>query len=155
MAARSLASDSYTVSFSYPGNANFLAAAPVTSTLRIEGFSSAGNMLTARTHHATVLLQDGRVLVTGGIDAAGNPTNTVEIYCPDTLSPPPSPAQCPNGVGQFAEPTGIDMGLARLRHTATTLPNGDVIVVGGVVGTSNLDELWNPASQTWSSVTIE
>jgi hypothetical protein len=111
-------------------------------------------MLTPRTHHATVLLQDGRVLVTGGMDVAANPTNTVEIYCPDTLSPPPPSTQCPNGLGNFADPAGIDMGQARFRHTATTLQNGKVIVVGGVVGASNLDELWDPASQTWSTVTI-
>ena len=37
------------------------------------------------------------------------------------------------------------MGQARFRHTATTLQNGKVIVVGGVVGATNLDEIWDPA----------
>ena len=46
---------SYTVTFKYSGDSNFLAAAANNASLRVEGFSSAGNMLTERTHHATVL----------------------------------------------------------------------------------------------------
>jgi hypothetical protein len=143
-------SDSYTVTFSYGGDSNFLSATPVMSTLRVEGFSAAGNMLTARTHHATVLLPDGRVLATGGNDGTGNPTNTAEIYCPDTLSSPPVGA-CPAGLGAFSP---MNMNQTRVNHTATVLPNGKVIVVGGVAGSSNLDEIWDPATQTWTNVTI-
>ena len=42
---------------------------------------------------------------------------------------------------------------ARFGHTATLLPNGEVLVVGGIGGNSTLDsdkvELYDPASGTW------
>ena len=48
----------------------------------------------------------------------------------------------------------MNMNQTRVNHTATVLPNGKVIVVGGVAGSSNLDEIWDPATQTWTNVTI-
>jgi len=62
------------------------------------------------------MLQDGRVLITGGFD--GPPSTRVksaEIYDPAT--------------GSFA--TTGSMNLARWLHTTTLLPNGTVLVVGG------------------------
>jgi hypothetical protein len=151
-------SDSYAVTYSFPATTNFQAPPAAMATLRVEGVSSAGAMTTARTHHATVLLTDGRVLATGGDDGTGTPTNTAEIYCPDSyvvpVSPPALPlAQlCPGGLGGFG---AMDMNQPRTRHTATVHPaTGKVIVVGGVVGASNLDEVWDPVAQTWANVTI-
>jgi hypothetical protein len=124
--------------------------------VRVEGFSSAGSMLGERTHHATVLLQDGRVLTTGGNDVSGNPTNTAEIYCPDTL-PTPVPAGCTLNVAAFL---AANMNQAHVNHTATVLPPvspatvGKVIVVGGLAGSSNLDEIWDPGTSAWTNVTI-
>jgi len=63
-------------------NLEFLAAAemfdPVTGT-----FAMAGSLATARTYHTATLLDDGRVLVTGGYGAVA-PLASAEIYDPST-----------------------------------------------------------------------
>jgi hypothetical protein len=63
--------------------------------------------------HRASLLPDGRVLIAGGITNVV--TYTAEIYDPATKS--------------FA-PTGR-MANARFGHTATTFPNGNVLLFGG------------------------
>jgi N-acetylneuraminic acid mutarotase len=46
---------------------------------------------------------------------------------------------------------------ARSQHTATQLPSGQVLVIGGIAGSQDPDqelpELYDPASGTWSSIT--
>jgi Galactose oxidase, central domain len=70
-------------------------------------------------HTATVLL-DGRVLVTGGcvIDGCGEATDTSEIFDPAT--------------GGFT--LAATMTTPRSGHSATRLPTGDVLLVGGYPG---------------------
>ncbi len=60
-------------------------------------------------------LQDGTVLITGGIDDNGDARATAEIYHPDTDS--------------FTF-TNNDMSDPRVDHSATLLPNGTVLVAG-------------------------
>src|SRR5437867_3903377 len=90
-------------------------AAPATGT-----WVPAGTMAAARSGAATVLLTDGRVLVTGGCcDAAGAPLATAEFFNSDgsfTAAPP--------------------MNFARSGHTATLLQDGRVLVAGGWDGTT-------------------
>ena len=43
------------------------------------------------------------------------------------------------------------MATARCLHTATLLPNGKVLVAGGVDGVLSSAELYDPASGTWSA----
>lgn len=80
-------------------------------------FESAGSLLTARQQHAAVLLTDGRVILLGGstrfesLEALAD----VEIYNPAT------------GRGEAAPP----LRSPRERHTATALPGGQILVVGG------------------------
>jgi hypothetical protein len=73
-----------------------------------------GFMSGPRTGHATMLLQTGQVLVTGGWGTRG-PIGTAELYDPNT--------------DQWS-PAG-SMKIARTGHTATLLGNGDVLVAGG------------------------
>jgi hypothetical protein len=73
-------------------------------------------MGTARSYHTATLLDDGRVLLTGGIDAAGAPTRTTEIFDPAT-----------NTIGP-----GPDMTMPRAKHAAVRLASGDVLLVGGM-----------------------
>jgi hypothetical protein len=77
-----------------------------------------GAMATPRFLHSAVPLPDGRVLVLGGQTAVSGPsvpTNTVEVY--DPLSDAFAPA------GSLITP--------RYKMTATLLPNGRVLVIGG------------------------
>ncbi|MFO1322513.1 MAG: kelch repeat-containing protein [Burkholderiales bacterium] len=136
--AGTVPSDTYTLTFTYPGNANFLAAAPATSTLRVEGFSAtAGVMATPRQNHASTLLLDGNVLVTGGlVDGAGNVTASAELYC--TVASGPCTAL---DIGQFKPLAG--MATPRWGHSATLLGDGNVLVAGGVVDTA-----YTPTSST-------
>jgi len=55
---------------------------PVSGTFRV-----AGSMTTARSAHAAVLLKNGRVLVTGGLDDNNNPLASAEVYTPSKLRP--------------------------------------------------------------------
>lgn len=89
-----------------------------------------GSMTAARAGHTATILQDGRVLITGGFsDQTLAGVATAEIYDPATHS--------------FAV-TG-SMALARWSHTATLLPNGTVLVVGGEGVSSNITaEVYDP-----------
>jgi hypothetical protein len=98
-------------------------------------------MVTPRFHHIATLLPDGRVLVTGGMDSeyGGAVLASAELYHPDT--------------GTW-EPTS-PMSVARRNHTATLLPDGTVLVIGGSDGAGALQstaETYDPASGTWSQV---
>jgi hypothetical protein len=88
-------------------------------------FSLTGSMGSARTYHTATLLNDGKVLVTGGGTAAA------ELYDPSS--------------GTFSA-TGI-METGRNSHTATLLNSGKVLVAGGG---SNTAELYDPTSGTFS-----
>jgi hypothetical protein len=86
----------------------------------------AAGMGTARAAHTATLLADGTVLVAGGFDATGTPAATAELYCAVTAGPP---CTAPN-VGTF-QPVAVNMGSARMAHTATLLPDNTVLVAGG------------------------
>src|SRR5207249_6657049 len=84
------------------------------------------------------LLQNGQVLVAGGITPGDIVTNTAELYNADT--------------GTFT-PTG-SMQKARVGFSATRLPGGKVLVEGGGTDTelaTNTAELYDPTTGTWST----
>ncbi len=99
-----------------------------------------------RGNHTATLLTNGKVLVAGGAlasslssSSAGVTTKTAELFDPAT--------------GQW-QTTG-DMRIERESHTATLLPNGKVLVVGGVNNNSYLNtaEVYDPATGAWSYTT--
>ncbi|MBZ4398062.1 MULTISPECIES: kelch repeat-containing protein [unclassified Myxococcus] len=100
-------------------------------------WSTTGDMVVARYEHAATRLQDGRVLVSGGITPLGNGRDA-ELYDPAT--------------GTWTA-TG-SLIAARARHTQTLLQNGKVLVVGGdgTATTQGLGsaELYDPATGTWT-----
>ncbi len=93
-------------------------------------WATTGATATGHFQGAGVVLGDGRALISGGRDASGAPTATVEIYDPDT--------------GLWS-PIG-SMLSARVAHTATLVANGRVLFAGGDVG--GTAELFDPALGT-------
>ncbi|MBI2787150.1 MAG: IPT/TIG domain-containing protein, partial [Elusimicrobia bacterium] len=90
-------------------------------------------MKVGRVLHASVLLADGRVLVTGGSDW---PYNSVEIFDP-VLSTWTAAAPLANG---------------RSLHGAALLPDGRVLVASGWNGGTEMSsaEIYDPVADTWS-----
>lgn len=95
-------------------------------------FQLTGSLNLARKWHTATLLQNGKVLITGGTTSTGL-TATAELYDPAT------------GVFSF---TGNMLG-PRHQHTATLLNNGKVLMVGQVFSTSA--ELYDPATGTFTN----
>lgn len=106
-----------------------------------EVWTTTGSMQHARFRHSATLLPDGRVLVAGGQDLGGFGgvttliLNSVEIYDPTT--------------GKWTSAQSLS--TARYRHTATLMPNGQVLVVGGYYnGFLPTSELFDPIANTWT-----
>lgn len=102
-------------------------------------FVKTGDMTISRMSHSATLLQDGRVLITGGWsgDVDGNYTSSAEIYNPKT--------------GQFTKIP--DMTERRSRHTSTLLKDGRVLITGGSIP-SPYDiasaEIYDPKTNTFT-----
>jgi hypothetical protein len=108
----------------------------------LETWVGGGNMVTARTDAFWSALDDGTVLVTGGLDSAVTQLASAELY--DYLT------------GDFTQ-TG-DMSAARQQHRMVQLYTGKVLVTGGLVtGTNNRAlnsaDLFDPASKTFTLTT--
>ncbi|NNB85442.1 Kelch repeat-containing protein [Corallococcus exiguus] len=105
-------------------------------------WSSAGTLGTAHYNPAVTLLPSGKVMVTGGFVAypASTPLRAVEFYDPATNT----------------WTAGPQMGFARGAHTSTLLPNGKVLVIGGVTTGDTVSnrsiELYDPATNSWVPV---
>jgi N-acetylneuraminic acid mutarotase len=100
-------------------------------------------MSTSRRNHFMIRLTNGKVLVGGGFNANGNVLSSAEIYDPSS--------------GLF---TSIaDMPEPRSQAKVATLPNGNVIVMGGEgasgSGTLRTAIILDISSNTWSSVSSQ
>ena len=95
-------------------------------------FSSTGAMSSSRARHTATLLPGGKVLVAGGVNISA-----VQSGCNlSTSSVPLASAELFDPIqGTFALTTS--MTNVRSRHTATLLPNGDVLVIGGFDANNN------------------
>jgi hypothetical protein len=87
----------------------------------------------ARAEHTATLLNDGRVLITGGnfvdfCNFSSNPLDTAVVFDPATSS----------------YSLGVMMSEPRAQHSATLLADGKVLVVGSTA------ELFDPATSSFS-----
>ena len=104
-------------------------------------WSAAGTMHLRRTNHTATRLLDGTVLVAGGWDDRGLAVRQSELYHPDMEG------------GSWERLVESDLNDARGSHTATLLPDGRVLVTGGLGdGSSNSAEVYVPEEQAWSRV---
>ena len=105
------------------------------------------NMASKRLGHSATTLPDGRILIAGGGYGAYpnyKVLKTIELFDPTTK--------------QFS--AGAPMATGRAGHTATMLPGGKVLVVGGMSAyylsirfavCTNSVELYDPATANWST----
>ena len=106
------------------------------------GFSSAQDMKAARAEHTATLLDDGTVLIAGGLNALSFSQSSAEIFDPAT--------------GAFTSLTSA-MGTPRCLHTATALTNGCVLLVGGSNFGSSVAsaDFFDPSSQTFTTINLK
>ena len=105
------------------------------------GFVPDGEMKAARDPHTAILLNDGSVLIAGGIGATG-PLASAETYNAATNS--------------FT--LTANMNTSREAHTATLLQNGMVLIAGGNGGAASpvalaSAEIYNPSTGTFAATT--
>ena len=103
-------------------------------------------MSSARAFHTATLLPDGKVLLVGGRDAANNVLATGELFDPSQgVMDSTTYGQC--------SPAGA-LSTSRLRHTATLLPSGLVLLSGGSDASGFLSsaEVYDPSTSTAATV---
>src|SRR5439155_8766954 len=90
------------------------------------------SLVVPRSGHVATALSDGRVMITGGRDNAGNLVAVSEIFDPETQTSSAS----------------ATLNTARVDHTATRLADGRVLVAGGSDDTGPLSsaEIFDPAN---------
>lgn len=99
------------------------------------GFKVTGNMTASRIYHAATLLQDGRVLVSGG-EYGGTVLSSTELYDPAART--------------FS--AAANMTTPRDCHSATSLNDGRVLIAGGFDGNGAVlatAEIFDPAKGTF------
>ena len=101
-------------------------------------FIATGVATAPRSGYTATTLENGKVLVAGGIDNHGNVLDSAELFDPAS--------------GKFSAIVTA-MSDRRAFHTATLLPSGKVLVAGGATdlsgGTTNSADLFDPLSGTF------
>lgn len=144
-------------------------------------FTSTGSMVTARNVASATRLPNGQVLVSGGIDSTYTEISSAELYDPATgmwtatgsMVTPSLPTttllqngqvlaaagNINNATAELYDPaTGMwtatgSLAAGRQSQSAVLLPNGQVLVSGGIGGMGALAtaELYDPATGVWTA----
>jgi galactose oxidase-like protein/Kelch motif protein len=109
---------------------------------RTGAWTATGELNKARSGHTATLLEDGRVLVTGGRIVHSLAMADAELFDPASGTWLPA----------------ASMSSERYEHAAVRLADGSVVVVGGQLalkddGPSTLAERYDPATDDWSQAT--
>jgi hypothetical protein len=100
------------------------------------------NLSVGRVGATATTLVGGKVLIAGGTDSAGNPTNTAEVFDP---------------ISGTLSATTNNMDDPRSFHTATLLPSGTVLVAGGSlddIGNLSLTaDIYDPGTNSFTKTT--
>src|SRR6266550_4988489 len=107
--------------------------------------------LTTFVSGANPLSLSGRTAVENNLFTSVHNGN-VEIYPPSSSSTVTQASDCGIGIHSWRYTGSLSSALSS--HTSTILPNGKVLVVGGVstfFGVTGYAELYDPVSGTWSS----
>ena len=116
----------------FQSNANETILAP-----RAAGFTTEAPLPIGRSQHTATLLNDGRVLVAGGVGDGNVLFTTALVYDP---------------VGNTWSGAGT-LSFGRYQHTATLLPNGTVLLIGGMGLNGSLAsaEIYDPVANAWTT----
>lgn len=123
------------------GGARSLTGSPIAEWADLTtGLSTPATASHARQHHTITRLADGRILIAGGLSTegyAGNVSPTLEIWDPTTR------------LWRYAL---RPLQQARQGHTATLMPDGSVVFVGGYTasGMATSAERFDPATEAVS-----
>jgi hypothetical protein len=93
-----------------------------------------GSMTVPRAGHSAVLLENGQVLVAGGVNAAGSRLTSAELYN--------SATGAWTATGSMTTARGADLIL---------LPSGEVLAAGGDNSVPSTAELYQPVTGTWAA----
>lgn len=105
-------------------------------TLPTAKWISSGAMAMPHSFFRATSLKNGLVLIEGGITPDKSSTAQSELFDPIT--------------GTWRKTKGM-LNQQRAKHTATLLPNGNVLVAGGIGAfVTSSAELYNPATETWA-----
>ena len=96
-------------------------------------FTSVGPLDQPRWQHTSTLLDDGTVLVVGGVGADAEPLASAELYDPVSQ--------------RFT--TVEDLEQAAVLHTSTLLDDGRVLVIGGYGGEVRSAEVYSPEARSF------
>jgi len=147
-----VSSSPYPITYSYAGDSNMGSASNSSTTLTVTSacvqmgltglgdFSCTGNLNDGRFWHTSTILNDGTVLVAGGLSRYGDPTsalNTAELY---------------DRTGHFLRTAG-NMNYPHAYHTATLLDSGMVLIAAGLDSsgrTTANTELYDPITGTFT-----
>ena len=105
-----------------------------------------GHLVRARWRLTAVRLDDGRVLVAGGLTGAGAPTAEAELLDPRFV---PAGTSCQGVADTLESQSAPRLAHRRAGHVSVLLPNGLVMVAGGIDETGTplkSIELYVPAS---------
>ena len=109
-----------------------------------EKWSSTGSLQTPRDNHTATLLRNGKVLVVGGGTHMKGKPGQRQVFANAELYDPASKTWSAAG----------SMQTERRFHSATLLPDGRVLVVGGLSQRSKpvtSPEIYDPTTDKWSS----